>query len=31
MIILKWICLLAWAIAIGLLITGILTNQKQKK
>jgi len=26
MIILKWICILTWAIIIGLLITGTLTN-----
>ena len=31
MIILKWICVLAWAIIMGLLISGTLLNQNQDK
>jgi len=30
MIILKWICVLAWAIIMGLLITGTLINQNKE-
>ena len=30
MIILKWICVLTWAIIMGLLIAGTLTNQNKE-